>query len=198
MDEPLEITFHNVQSSEAVETAIRERFAKLERLYDRLTACRVAVEAQHKQHRTGNVYEVHIDMLVPGGEVVVSKAPQKAKERYANPDIYTSIREAFDAAERRLIAYKEQLNGEVKRHEAALFQGQVAEMHAKEDYGYVLNNRGSLLYFHRNSVMDGSFDALKRGDVVHYVEAQGDTGPTAVKLWQGPQHDLGGTLKGGG
>ena len=36
MQEPLEIVFHNLPSSEAVEAAIRERFAKLEKLYDRL------------------------------------------------------------------------------------------------------------------------------------------------------------------
>ncbi|MCB1885102.1 MAG: HPF/RaiA family ribosome-associated protein [Geminicoccaceae bacterium] len=186
MDEPLEIAFHNLQASESVEAAIRDRFAKLEKLYDRLTACRVSVEALHKQHRTGNVYEVHIDMLVPGGEVVVTKAPQKARERYANPDVYASIRDAFDAAERQLLAYKEQLGGGVKYHSAdqVQVQGQVAEMHADEDYGYILGTEGALIYFHRNSVLDGSFDGLGRGAAVLYVHGQGDTGPTAVKVWQ--------------
>jgi ribosome-associated translation inhibitor RaiA/cold shock CspA family protein len=189
MEEPLEITFHNLEPSAAVEAEIRERFAKLERLYDRVTACRISVEALHKQHRTGNVYEVHIDMLVPGGELVVSKEPHKAKERYANPDVYTSVRDAFKAAERQLKRFKRQLREDLQPGEP-LFQGQVAEMHPEEDWGYLLTKEGALLYFHRNAVLDDSFDDLERGDVVHYIEAMGETGPTAVKVWLGPEHDL--------
>ena len=142
MQEPLEIAFHNLEPSAALEADIRERFAKLEKLYDRMTSCRISVEALHKQHRTGNVFEVHIDMLVPGGELVVSKQPQKAKERFANPDVYVSVREAFKAAERQLLQYKRQLAGEVKQREP-LFQGQVAEMHPDEDYGYLLTAEGA-------------------------------------------------------
>ncbi len=190
MQEPLEIAFHNLEPSAALEADIRERFAKLEKLYDRMTSCRISVEALHKQHRTGNVFEVHIDMLVPGGELVVSKQPQKAKERFANPDVYVSVREAFKAAERQLIEYKRQLAGEVKQREP-LFQGQVAEMHPEEDYGYLLTAEGALLYFNRSAVLNGDFDQFARGDVVHYIQSDGETGPTAVKVWRGPEHDLG-------
>jgi ribosome-associated translation inhibitor RaiA/cold shock CspA family protein len=190
MQEPLEIAFHNLEPSAALEADIRERFAKLEKLYDRMTSCRISVEALHKQHRTGNVFEVHIDMLVPGGELVVSKQPQKAKERFANPDVYVSVREAFKAAERQLLQYKRQLAGEVKQREP-LFQGQVAEMYPDEDYGYLLTAEGALLYFNRNAVLNGDFDQFARGDVVHYIQSDGETGPTAVKVWRGPEHDLG-------
>jgi ribosomal subunit interface protein len=183
MDEPLEIAFHNMESSPHLEAELRERFAKLEKLCDRLTTCRISVEALHKQHRTGNVYEVHIDMLVPGGELVVSRAPHKAKERYASPDVYTSIREAFAAAERQLKKYNRQLTGEIKAHTTEFF-GQVAETHPEEDWGYLIDNTGQLLYFHRNAVTDGSFDELKRGDAVDYVPADGETGPAAVKVWR--------------
>jgi ribosome-associated translation inhibitor RaiA/cold shock CspA family protein len=189
MEESLEIVFHQLEPSAAVEAAIRERFAKLEKRYDRVTACRVSVEALHRQHRTGNVFEVHIDLLVPGAELAVSKQPQTAKERYASPDVYTSIRDAFAAAERQLKRYKRQQREDVQP-QAPLFQAQVAEMHPQEDWGYLLTGEGALLYFHRNAVLDGSFDALAMGDVVHYVAGDGETGPTAVKVWKGSVHDL--------
>ena len=189
MDEPLEIAFHNLEPSAAVEAAIRQRFAKLDKRYGRLVACRVSVEALHRQHRTGNLFEVHIDMLVPGAELVVSRQPQKGKERYANPDVYTSIKDAFDAAERRLKRFKRQLREDLQP-QAPRFQGQVAEMHPDQDWGYLLTKEGALLYFHRNAVMNGGFDGLKQGDVVHYIETVGDTGPTAVKVWLGPEPDL--------
>ena len=101
------------------------------------------MEALHKQHRTGNVYEVHINMLVPGAELAVSKQPQKVREKCQNPDVYNSVREAFRAAERQLIDFKRQLNENVVPHQP-LFQGQVAEMHPEEDYGYLLTAEGAL------------------------------------------------------
>jgi hypothetical protein len=122
-------------------------------------------------------------MRVPGGELVVSRTPHKAKEKHTSPDIYTSIRDAFQAAERQLKKYNRQMTGELKQH-ATEFFGQVAEIHPEEDWGYLLDQSGQLLYFHRNSVLDGSFDALKRGDAVDYVQADGETGPTAAKVWR--------------
>jgi len=44
---------------------------KLDRMYNHLIGCRVSVENLHRQHRTGNVYEVHIELRVPGEDVVV-------------------------------------------------------------------------------------------------------------------------------
>ena len=41
--------------------------------------------------------------------------------------------------------------------------------------------QGGLLYFHRNSLMSGDFDALEPGAEVYYVEEMGDTGPIASK-----------------
>ena len=67
-------------------------------------------------------------------------------------------------------------------HEA-LIPGRVSELRPDRDHGFILTSEGAQLYFHRNSVMDGGFDALKRGDPVRFVEALGDTGPTASKVW---------------
>jgi ribosomal subunit interface protein len=191
MQKGLEISFHNCDPSPAVEQAIQERVDKLERLYDRLVGCRVAIEVLHKQHRTGNVYDVHVELMVPGEDLVVSRKPNKAKERYAHPDVYTSIRDAFEAAERQLIEYKEQLRGDVKvKEDAELFHGQVAQIYPEEEHGFILTNTGTQLYFHRNALLRGDFDRLKRGDKVHYTETVGDTGPIATKVWVGPDQEL--------
>lgn len=186
MQTPLNIAFHNTPSDPKVEAEIRERVAKLEKLYDRLVGCRVAVEAQHQQHRTGNVYDVHIELIVPGGELVVSRQPKKAQEKYANPDIYTSVRDAFAAAERQLKDYKDQLQGDVKAHPAAI-PGQISMLDPSADHGFIMTGTGTQLYFHRNSVMGEAMEDLQIGDVVDYIEAMGDTGPTAVKVYpRGP------------
>lgn len=189
MDKPLEITFHGIHSSPAVEAEIRDHVDKLEHRFGHLIGCRVAVELLHRQHKTGNLFDVHVEMQVPGGELVVSRAPHRPRDKYAHPDLHVCLREAFRAAGRQLTEYKRRLSGEVKPHEEA-FVGQVSQLYPAEDHGFILTNEGSQLYFHRNSVMNEDFDRLKRGDAIHFVETVGDTGPIASKVWLGPDHHL--------
>ena len=177
-----EITFHNMRSSDTLKADILKRIAKLEKFYGRLISCRVSIEARTRQHRTGNLYAVHIEMQAPGGYLVVSRDPHHIKERHAIPDVRASIHDAFEAAEAQLRSFGKKRHGEAKTH-AAPVQGQISELFTDRDYGFILTNEGGRLYFHRNSVMNEDFAKLKRGDAVHFVEADGDTGPTAVKVW---------------
>jgi cold shock CspA family protein len=99
--------------------------------------------------------------------------------------LHKAINEAFRVAERRLYDLKEQLDDRSKgvAHDAENQSlGQIAEMRADQDFGFLLTKEGGLLYFHRNSVLTGDFDRLSRGDEVHYNEAIGDTGPIATKV----------------
>lgn len=188
MDTNLEIAFHNMDSQPELEAYIRERAEKTEKLFDRLVGIRVAVEAQHRQHKTGNVFDVHIELMVPGQDIVVSRKPNKAKERYANPDARTSIRDAFEAAERQLKEYKDKMRRDVKVHDPEQ-PGRVAQLNPNEDHGFITTNTGTQLYFHRNSCLNVDMDQLKPGDPVKYVETAGDTGPTAAKVWRAAGSD---------
>ena len=109
-DGSLKIVFHNMKSSPALAADIRKRVAKLEKLYGRLTYCRVSVEALHRQHRTGNVHEVHIEIDAPGGRIVVSHEPHHLTERHRKPTARNSIHDAFKTAEERLKEFKAQRN----------------------------------------------------------------------------------------
>jgi len=182
MERPLEIAFHNMMSSAAIEDEIREHVGKLEHRFGRLVGCRVSVEKPHRQHRTGNLFEVHITLSLPGRELAISRQPQKAKQRYANPDIHASIRDAFDAAERSLESFKGRVRGNTSTPSASAMAGQVTLIEPGVDHGFVLTNTGTQLYFHRDSITNGRFENLKEGDLVHYVEEAGDTGPVATKV----------------
>jgi ribosome-associated translation inhibitor RaiA len=116
MEIPLEITFHNMRTSQNLSADIRKRVAKLEKFYGRLISCRVSIEARSKQHRKGNVYEVHVEMHAPHGHLVVSREPHHVKERHARPDVRASVRDAFKAAEEQLRAFGDMQQGEVKQH----------------------------------------------------------------------------------
>jgi cold shock CspA family protein/ribosome-associated translation inhibitor RaiA len=183
MQVPLEIAFHNVDKSAWVESQIRERVAKLDKIYKRLTACRVRVEASDREGHPDKLVTVRIEMSVPGKTLVVTNAPHRPQQRYRDPNNGIAIRDAFAAAERQLKAFKQQIGGEVKAHEEG-FRGQITEIFPDADHGFILNNQGSSLYFHRNSMLSDDFDALKPGDPVHYIETVGDTGPIATKVWR--------------
>jgi cold shock CspA family protein/ribosome-associated translation inhibitor RaiA len=184
MESPLEIAFHNLQPSPAIEAELRKHVDKIEHRFGRLTGCRVSVEKLHNQHRTGNLFEVHITLSVPGHgrDLAVSRPPQRARERFANPDVHVSIRDAFAAAERQLEAFKGRVRSDITPPSASALNGQVALIEPGADHGFILNSVGSQLYFHRDSVTNADFEKLKQGDTVHYVEEEGDTGPVATKI----------------
>jgi len=91
---PLDITFKGMEHSEALETKIRERTEKLEQHADRIQRCRVVVEAPHRSHQKGGLYEVRIDVRVPGEELVVNRTGHRNQ---AHEDPYVAVRDAFNA-----------------------------------------------------------------------------------------------------
>jgi ribosome-associated translation inhibitor RaiA len=187
MQIPVEIAFRNAESSSAAEAAIRDHVARLERIYGRMTACRVRVDQCNQNSSRSIPPVVHIEISVPGHkDIVVAHEPAHLQRKFQAPDLHNVINEAFRIAERRLSKYKDKLtdHGYAKRaHEAANeFRGQVAELAPEKDSGFLMTKEGGLLYFHRNSVLIGDFDALQRGDDVTYVEEMGDTGPIASKV----------------
>jgi putative sigma-54 modulation protein len=116
MQIPLQITFHGIDHSEAVEIRVREKVAKLEQFFDRITSCRVAVESDHKNssnlHHKGDAFNIRIDLTVPGNELVVKRDSDE------HEDVYGALKGAFQAMERQLKEYVERARGDVKTRAA--------------------------------------------------------------------------------
>ena len=106
MELPLQITVRGVEVGGTTEALIRQYAEKLERYYDRIMGMRVMVEVPQRQMGEPIVHNVHIDITVPGGEVVV--------KRQAHPELHTAIQRAFEAARRRLQDYARRQRGDVK------------------------------------------------------------------------------------
>ena len=123
---PLEVTFRHMEPSAAAEARIAEKVAKLEQLYSQLTRCHVVVEAPHEHHRQGKLFHVSIDLTVPGAELLVTRGHNH--QSHAHEDVYVAIRDAFDAAKRRLEDYACLQRGDVKRHAQPQVAGQVGEV----------------------------------------------------------------------
>ncbi|TKT69716.1 HPF/RaiA family ribosome-associated protein [Aquamicrobium sp. LC103] len=186
MQVPLQIAFHKVEKSDWAEREIRARVDRLTKLYNKVVGASVTVD-QRATNVEGTIPPVvRIELSMPGAApVVVAYEPERLQRRFQSPDLRNAINDAFESAERQLAGLKDQRTGRPEQldHEARnQFLGQIAEMHPEEDHGFLITKEGSLLYFHRNSVLSEDFDELKRGDEVHYVEQMGDTGPAAAKV----------------
>ncbi|MHB1332818.1 MAG: HPF/RaiA family ribosome-associated protein [Sulfuriferula sp.] len=109
MQIPLQITIRDMPTSAVLEDHIREKAAKLEHFYPALVGCRVVVELPHKHKQHGKLFNVRIDLTVPGSEIVIN--------RDQSEDVYVALRDAFDAANRKLEDYGRRQRGDVKTHE---------------------------------------------------------------------------------
>ncbi|HVO26875.1 MAG TPA: HPF/RaiA family ribosome-associated protein [Candidatus Margulisiibacteriota bacterium] len=175
MQLPLQISFRGMEPSDAVETKVRERAARLDRFYDRIMGCRVVVESPHRRHHQGKLFHVRVDLTVPGGELAVTREPA---EHHAYEDVFVAIRDAFDAAQRQLEDYARRQRGDLKTHEG-LPTGRVSKLFPDEEYGFIETPEGAEVYFHKHSVLDKAFDRLVAGSEVEFVEEQGEKGPQA-------------------
>jgi ribosome-associated translation inhibitor RaiA/cold shock CspA family protein len=186
MQVPLEIAFHNLESDPRAEQEIRDHAQRLEAIFERLISCRVRVDQRANNAKRTIPPVVRIELGVPGHkDIVVAHEPDHLQRKFQSADLFNAINEAFNIAERRLSEFKDRLSDRTAplTHEAAHeFSGQIAEMPKGEDFGFLMTKEGGLLYFHRNSVLTGDFDKLRRGDAVTYVEQMGDNGPTASKV----------------
>ena len=168
-----QITLKNVPHSDAVEAKIREKMAKLEKFNGRIMGCRVAVEESQRRQHQGKLFSVHIDVTVPGRELVVN--------RVEHEDCYIAIRDAFDAARRQLEEHGRKRRGDVKTH-AEVPRGKVAKIFPFDGYGFITTSDGREIYFHRNSVIEPTFDRLEEGAEVAFLEEQGNDGPQAIRV----------------
>lgn len=173
---PLELAFHNMDHSDAVEQRVRERVDRLEKFFQNITSCRVVIDAPHKSEYHTQHYKVRVDVTVPGRELVVSESPTDDNR----DDVYVAIRDAFDAAERRIKKYADKM-----RDRARTAAGRVEPPSAiiaklfEDGYGFLEAVDGREIYFHRNSVLNEDFEELEVGTRVTYHEEQGEKGPQA-------------------
>lgn len=115
MDIPLELSFHNIEASEALKSAVKEHVGKLEQFHDHIIGCRVVIELPHKSQKAhGNQPDVHIVVRVPGKEIVVSKELAHAGHKKSATDAYAVLDNAFAVAASRLKEYRRILHGDVK------------------------------------------------------------------------------------
>jgi ribosome-associated translation inhibitor RaiA len=120
MDIPLELSFHNVEPSDALKNAVKDHVKKLEKFHDHVIGCRVSIEMPHRsQKAVGNPPDVHIVIRVPGKEIVVSRELRHDGHKKAATDVYMVLEDAFLVAQQQLKNYRRISHGDVKHKTAA-------------------------------------------------------------------------------
>ena len=195
---PVQTSFRNMHASEAVAARVREEADKLDKYFDRITSCRVMVEAPHRHHRRGDSYHIRIELGVPGKELVVAHEPTLKNEDQRewhkqlevegpHKDVYVAIRDAFKAMRRQLKDYVHCLRHDVKTHHPGP-HAKVSKIFSKEGYGFIVTPDGREIYFHKNSVLNSSFEHLDLGDEVIFSEEAGDNGAQATTVRRAGKH----------
>jgi len=92
---PLQIAFRNMDFTESLDTKVREKASRLDRVFGPLTRCDVVIEAPHHHHgaQHGRRYHVRITLNTALGEVVV-----RGDDAHASEDPRAAVRDAFEAA----------------------------------------------------------------------------------------------------
>lgn len=179
MQVPIEIAYHQITKSEAVDQLIRDKMDHLEQFCDHITSCAVAVERPNLHQRSGNPYRVRIDLHVPPGHEIVGIAGQQQNPMH--DDLQTVVIDAFQKVERQLKELNDRQGGETKTpaHEPVAV---ITQLNLEEGSGYVTSTDGRDIYFDRQSLVGHEFEQLALGMPAVFTEEARDGEPVATSL----------------
>jgi cold shock CspA family protein len=173
-----QVSFDDLPVDAAVRDAALDHIAQLERVSDRITGCHVVVAQPHRHHREGRLYSVRVDLVVPGGEIVVNRDHHLD---HAHEDVHVALRDSFLAARRRLEDHVRRMRGVEKTH-ATRARGRISRIFPLEGYGFIETPDGREVYFHRHAISDREFRIADVGTQVFFSEEEGDEGPQAAAV----------------
>lgn len=93
------LSFRNMDKPMGMEERVQEKVGQLERLHSNITDCRVMIERRNHRHWKGDLFQVCIDVSVPGATIVVNHTPPQDS---AQEPLSATIHHAFDEMRRRL------------------------------------------------------------------------------------------------
>lgn len=102
----LRLAVHNTALNQPERAAIDRRVRRLERLFGRMTDCRVTIDVPQRRRRTDRTrYHVRLALSVPLGAIAIDRQPRET--------LRTALDDAFRAARRRLRDYADRLGAPV-------------------------------------------------------------------------------------
>lgn len=170
---PVHIQFQGTASSEALRAVARGHAHKLESFAPDIMACRVTIDLEQKHKHQGRPFGVHIDLTLPGHELVVN--------RVQHEDVYVALRDAFDNMKRQLEDVVRKRRGQEKQHPVPL-HGELVRLDQAGGFGFIRTPAGDEYYFSRDNLADTPFEHLQSGAAVQFIPEAGGEGLQAKRV----------------
>lgn len=174
-----QITFKGLDTSPNLTSIIEEKIGKLEQVFDRITSCRVTVEQRSAKGHKGQIFQVAVELEVPGGVVIVNRKPGDLN---AHEDPRVAIRDSFDAARRQLEAHVRKLDEEHEKPAPEKRYGTVVRLFPDEGYGFVRMDDKREAFFDRASVVGTDWDELDLESELAFTLMSGEKGLYAAHV----------------
>ena len=170
MQQPLEITYRGLERNDYTDGLIHKKADKLQRACANLVSCRVVLEKEQKQQRTGNEHRIRVSVRVPPGqELVVNRKTLVMDTRRDLPPL---VRDAFEAAERQIKDLVSQKKGRGKHHPKQHKEAFVDRLFPQESSGIIRTVDGQEIRFGSENLDGVAFDALEVGAGVAFELAE--------------------------
>lgn len=174
----LKIQYLGFSESEAVSAAVWNYVEHLEKLYGPIMSCSVVISHPHRKHQKGGIYHIKVRMHLSSVDVVVDRQSEK---NHAHEDIYVALRDAFDAAKRKLADFSRIQEGRIKQKSIPA-HARIIRLIDYDDCGFVVTEDHREIYFHRNALVNAEFEKLHVGQEVRFAETMGENGPQITSL----------------
>lgn len=170
---PLQIHFRDLVPLPSTEPEIRRRADKLDQFCPDVMSCHVTVESDDSRHHTGHAYRVQVLVRLPNEEIAVGMD-------HPDQDLHRALREAFDAADRRLEDAVRRRRGQTKAHHPVL-RGRIS-MLSDDGEGAIVTESGDTYHFDRSHVVHPTFEQLAVDQDVRFLEGVTRAGREARRI----------------
>lgn len=170
----LQIEAQNVELSPTWKADIEDRVSKLHTGHDDIIHGRVTLTKDLHHHQTHNGAEVLIVVSISGRHTITARKSEKTFE--------AAIRAAFAAMQAELRKYREKRASKTIRVSSPPLRGVISKIFLQQGYGFILQEGGGELYFHRHAVHGLKFEELEDGLEVAFNVEEGEQGLQATTV----------------
>ena len=170
----LQIESRNVGMTPRWKTEIEKRMEDLEASKNDIIHARVTLNKNTHHKKSKNVAEVVIVITIPGRHTFTARKEDKTFEE--------AIRAAFFSMDIELSKFREKRATKEIRMPSIPLRGVICKLFPQEGYGFILQEGGGEVYFHRNAVHGIPFEELKDGLEIAFNEEPGEKGPQATTV----------------
>lgn len=170
----LRIESRNVKMTPRWKQEIEERMADLQEGHGDITHARVTLTKNAHHKKASKVAEALIVVTLPKRHTITARKEDKTFEE--------AIRAAFAALEAEIDTFREKRSSKEVRVPPVPLRGVVSKLFRDEGYGFILQDGGGEVYFHRNALHGLTFEELEDGTEVAFNVEDGEKGPQATTV----------------